>query len=280
VTPHAALCSKAPAVAGRNAAASPPEGMRRHALYAWPEIARVLRPAAMRCLFLDFDGTLAPIRRRPEKVRCAPRLRKLLARLAARPDFWIGIVSGRRTKTLERVIAVPGLHYRGVYGAESEESPLRLSARARQALARSRRALAQRLKGLRGVWLEDKGMSFAVHYRGASERAVAGALAVLGAALAPAARFLRVISGRKTWEVVPRQIPGKGAAVSAVMQSLPRHTVAAYIGDDAADEDAFEALPDGITIRVGPLGNSRARYFLRSPAEVYQWLLRVEEAVK
>ena len=33
-------------------------------------------PAAMRCFFLDFDGTLAPIRRRPEKVRCAPRLRE------------------------------------------------------------------------------------------------------------------------------------------------------------------------------------------------------------
>jgi len=127
--------------------------------------------------------------------------------------------------------------------------------------------------------MEYKGLSFVVHYRGARRPAVAAAEESIHRALAPFRRWLRVIAGHKSWEVVPREIPGKGAAVAAVMESLPARSVGIYIGDDAADEEAFAALPAGITIRVGRSGTSRARYFLRSPAEVLKWLIRFEEAL-
>jgi len=256
-----------------------PRGVPRHALRAWPAIARACRAGGVRVLFLDFDGTLVPIRRRPQDVRCSRRLGALLARIARRPHVWVGIITGRRARTVARLVGVPGIHYRGAYGAETEDAPLKLPAACLQALSRAHRTLARNIRNVKGVWLENKGLSFVLHYRKARRRAIAAAEAALREALAPAGSYLRAIAGKKTWEVVPRQIPGKGAAVSAVLRSLPPGAVAAYLGDDAADEAAFAALPRGITICVGRHEDSRARYFLRGPAEVSRWLARFGEVL-
>jgi len=46
-----------------------------------------------------------------------------------------------------------------------------------------------------------------------------------------------------------------------------------YIGDDVTDEDAFRALGDkGITVRVGELEGSRAKYYLKDTNEVFMLL--------
>lgn len=261
------------------AAGAQPVRVPQHALRAWTEIAQALRCGGRLALFLDFDGTLVGIRRRPEGVRCSERMRSALTRLVKRPNLWIGIVSGRRARTLAKLIGVAGIHYCGAYGAESEGSALKISWAARRALSRVRSALRRQLRRLAGVWMEDKGLSFVVHYRGAGRLAVAEAEDLLRGAMAPARQLLRVMAGHKSWEIVPREIPGKGAAVAAVMQSLPAGSMGIYIGDDAADEAAFAALPGGITIRVGRNGKSQARYFLRSPAEVLKWLVRFEGAL-
>jgi len=251
----------------------------RHALGAWPEIEKRLNSGGWRALFLDFDGTLARIRARPEQVRCSGRVRSVLSRLAHRPDLWIGVVSGRRSHTLARLIRVNGIEYLGAYGAETPGSRLKISSAARGGLTRVRRGLARRLGRDSGVWMENKGVSFAVHYRGARQHAGTSAEDALRREVAPERARLRLIAGRKSWEVVPREIPGKGAAVRAVMQRLPARSMGIYIGDSAPDEKGFGALPGGITIRVGRSGRSLARYFLRTPGEVLQWLVRFEEAL-
>jgi trehalose 6-phosphate phosphatase len=206
-------------------------------------------------------------------------MRGVLSRLAKHAGLWVGIVSGRRSRTLARLIRVEGIHYRGVYGAETGEAPLKISPGARRALSSVRRTLARELRRLAGVWTEYKGLSLVVHYRGARRSAVTDAERILRGAIAPARRWLRLIAGAKSLEVVPREISGKGAAVAAVMQSLPAGSVGIYIGDAAADEEAFGALASGITIRVGRSGESRARYFLRSPVEVLKWLICFERAL-
>jgi len=275
------------AIPGLAATGSPVPGPARvrrtrgpqHALRAWNEAARAAGGVETQALFLDFDGTLAPIRRRPDLVHCSKRMRDVLTKLARHHGLWLGIVSGRRTRTLKRLIGVQGIHYCGAYGAESEGSTLKISRAAHRALFRMRKVLETELGKLAGVWTEDKGLSLAVHYRGARGDAVAAAEDVLRRALTQARPVLRIMAGRKSWEIVPREIPGKGAAVVRVMRSLPAGSVGIYIGDDAADEEAFAALPGGITIHVGLHGKTRARYFLRTPGEVLQWLVRFEEAL-
>ena len=63
-------------------------------------------------LFLDFDGTLAPIARTPDAVALSPRVRKVLKRLAGSADTKVCIVSGRSVRDLKRV--VPGRRFSSI----------------------------------------------------------------------------------------------------------------------------------------------------------------------
>ena len=252
----------------------------RHALRAWPEIARGIARSGTHALLLDFDGTLVSIRQTPEEVRCPPRTRRLLRRLAGLPNIQVGMISGRRARPLERMVGVRGLHYHGVCGAEANGRMVAIRPSTERTLIRARRALQARLDGLPGVRIEDKGVSFTVDFRGARKAVMRSAAGALDLALAGARRTLRVVKGAKTWDVVPRELEGKGAAVRTVMRGLPHGTMGIYIGDDAADEPAFRALPRGITVRVGRTGKTFARYWLRGPAEVFEFLTRIEEALQ
>jgi trehalose-phosphatase len=127
--------------------------------------------------------------------------------------------------------------------------------------------------------MEDKHIAFAVHYRGARSAVVRRAHALLREILRPRASSLRILQGKKVWEVLPRVIKGKGAAVR-VLLARHRSALPVYIGDDTTDEEAFRVLPRGITIHVGSAMRSRAQYFARNPAEVICFLQCVESEVQ
>ncbi|MGH9782629.1 MAG: hypothetical protein ACRD88_00445, partial [Terriglobia bacterium] len=67
----------------------------QHLLEAWADVERRIRRAGQLILFLDFDGTVVPIARTPGRVRLAPAVRRLLARLA-KQRVLVGVASGRR----------------------------------------------------------------------------------------------------------------------------------------------------------------------------------------
>ena len=62
-------------------------------------------------LFLDLDGTLAPIMPRPDDVGPDPRRAALLARLSVALDGRLAVVSGRALDDLDRILgaAVPSI---------------------------------------------------------------------------------------------------------------------------------------------------------------------------
>jgi trehalose 6-phosphate phosphatase len=263
-----------------NTAAAGSKAAPRHALRAWTEIARGITRDGTHALLLDFDGTLVAFRRYPEEVCCPPRTKLLLGRLALLPNVRVGMISGRRVEPLERLVGIRGLSYWGVCGAESDGRLAPIRPATQLALSRARRAFEQKLEGVRGMHVEDKGISFTVHFHGAPKAALRAAAGALRQAVARTGRDLRIVEGSRAWDVVPRDFAGKGAAVRSVMRKLPPATVGIYIGDDVADEPAFAALPHGITIRVGKPAKTAARYWLRNPAEVYQFLTRIEEALQ
>ena len=51
-----------------------------------------------------------------------------------------------------------------------------------------------------------------------------------------------------------------------------------YIGDDITDEDAFSALPEGFTIRVGHAKGTAARYYLDQQRLVTHFLAWLADA--
>jgi trehalose 6-phosphate phosphatase len=243
---------------------------------AWPEIRARVRASRHVALFLDFDGTLVQLRRRPSEVRMPGQTKRLLESLAWHSSVFVAIISGRRLRDLQTMIAVPGVHTFGLHGAERVGRKTALSKRTRRALALVKRETRSQLGVLPGIWLEDKVLSLAVHFRGASPAIVREADAILMRILAPLHRNLFTVNGEKVWEILPREIEGKGATILEVLAAHSRQTLTIYAGDDTTDESAFAALPNQITIQVGKRSNTRARFHLQKPADVLRFLTKLE----
>jgi trehalose 6-phosphate phosphatase len=248
----------------------------RYLFRAWGEIADRLRDAKTCALLLDFDGTLVKLQRRPWEVRVPQRTKRLLERLARHPRLFVAIVSGRRCQDLQTRIGVNALRFVGLHGAERDDKKMKISRAAAGVLARAQRGARRQISSMRGMRIEDKGMSFAVHYREASPPVARAAKSFLLNVVAPEQKALRILDGAMVWEVLPNEICGKGGAVRELLSDLPQGTPAIYIGDDGTDESAFRALDDQITVRVGNPQRSAAKYYVRDPGEVIRFLLRLE----
>jgi trehalose-phosphatase len=178
---------------------------------------------------------------------------------------------------LRRRARIAGVRYLGLHGWERKGRPQRA---APEFLVRLKRLVGTLLGPLPGIRMEDKGFGFVVHYRGARAASVRRARVLLGECLRPFHGQFRLLKGKKVWEILPVEVAGKGAAAGEVLAELDRSPLPIYVGDDTTDEAAFEALRAGITIRVGPARRTRARYRLRSPREVWDFLARLEEEIR
>ena len=248
----------------------------RHLFARWAEVSARLRAADHVALFLDFDGTLVPLRHRPGEVWLDAAVREAIQRLARRPRVTVCLISGRRLTDLRRRARISGVRYLGLHGFERKGRAHRATP---EFLVRLKHSVGTRLGNLPGIRIEDKGFSFVVHYRGAGAAAVRRARVLLRECLRPYQGQCRLLRGRKAWEILPAEVAGKGEAVRVVLAELDVSALPLYVGDDTADEAAFEALRGGITIRVGPARRTRARYRLRNPREVWDFLARLEEEI-
>lgn len=244
---------------------------------AWPEVIARIREADQRLLLLDFDGTLVGLRRHPDDVRFSERGRKILRQLVGHKNLTVAVVSGRELEKIQTLVGVEGIRYVGLHGAERAGETTVPSIAARQMVEAALKAAQAGLAGLRGIEIEDKHLSFAVHYRGARQPATEAASRVVGDIVATSNDKLRILSGKKVWEVLPREFPGKGVAVLELLARLPEKKIAIYFGDDETDEEAFSVLPGHITVNVGSGVNSHASFYVQSPSEVLQFLARLEK---
>jgi trehalose 6-phosphate phosphatase len=248
----------------------------RHLTGAWPEVITRVREAGQRLLLLDFDGTLVGLRRHPDDVRFSERGRTILRRLVGHENLTVAVVSGRELEKIQTLVGVEGIRYVGLHGAERAGETTVPSIAARQMIEAALKAAQTGLAALRGIEIEDKRLSFAVHYRGARPPAIEAASRVVSDIVATSKDKLRILSGKKVWEVLPREFPGKGVAVLELFARLPEKKIAIYFGDDQTDEEAFSVLPGQITVNVGGAGNTHASFYVQSPSEVLQFLSRLE----
>jgi trehalose 6-phosphate phosphatase len=248
----------------------------RYVFGAWKEISERIEGAKALALLLDFDGTLVKIQRQPDTVRVPTQTKLLLARLARHPKVFVAIVSGRRRLDLQKRIDVSALHYIGLHGAEEAGNKAKVSKEAQRDLALARYQAQKQIGSMPGMRIEDKGLSFAVHYRGAKPTIARAARLRLLELVAPLRHTLKMLTGAMVWEVLPAEIRGKGVAARDLLNRFPSETAGIYIGDDGTDESAFRELHDQMTIRVGKTKESHAQYYLRSPREVIDFLLRLE----
>ena len=247
-----------------------------HLFDCWPEVAKRLRAAKQVVLFLDFDGTLAPLRRRPAGASLSESTRRALHRLVRYPRLKLYVISGRRRADLRRRVGIRGVHCLGLYGSEREGNTLSADA-TRRSIQESRRLIEERVRGLQGVWVEDKGLSFVVHYRGAPKGMAHRAQKAVCETLERLGTKTRTLEGENSWEVLPKEMGDKGIHTRKLLAGLSHLALPIYVGDDTADESAFAELRRGLTVRVGASPHTQACFFLCDPAEVTSFLKRLGE---
>ncbi|WP_374576208.1 trehalose-phosphatase [Phenylobacterium sp.] len=226
-------------------------------------------------LFLDVDGTLAPIETRPHAVGPVSERNVLLGEVARRLHGRAAIVSGRTIADVDRILDHSITAVAGVHGLERRTALGRqMSSPAHPALVEAKRALQAFAAADSGLEVEDKALSVALHFRrapGAAEavRDLAGRLS--------AATGLSRQDGDC---VIELRTPGpsKGDAVAAFMAEPPFAGAApVFVGDDLTDEDAFRAAVEagGFGVLVGPPRDTWATHRLASVDEVLAWLRRL-----
>jgi trehalose-phosphatase len=242
------------------------------------------RRAGRRLLLLsDFDGTLCEFQPTPEAVWLAPGRRNLLGALARRPRVTVGLVSGRRLDDLRLRARIDGpVYYAGLHGLEIVGNGGTAFVHPRVTETRGllqvlARALAAHLTALRGVRLENKELSVAVHTRQASPDDRCEARRIVERIVGPHLdrSTFRLLPGSSVMEIMPNIAWTKGDAVRWIQADVERRygpCWPVYLGDDVTDEDAFRAVGrDGLTIIVGERA-SEAELRLPGPPAVEAWL--------
>jgi trehalose 6-phosphate phosphatase len=181
-------------------------------------------------IMLDFDGTLAPIVPKPEDARMLDGVTPVLASLVRRA-LVVAIVTGRSSAEIRERVPVEGVRIVGSYGFEAMPSM------APDVVAEVDRIAA----GEPGAQIEVKGVSVAVHVRGAPEPDAASDRVRAALERVAHRHGLALLEGKRVWELVPAGAGNKGSVVRSVVDDACTHAVL-YAGDDVADLDAFAVL--------------------------------------
>ena len=221
-------------------------------------------------LFLDFDGTLAPIQDDPDTVSLPSGGRDTLLKLADQLNGAIVLISGRGIHDLSSRTPIElwraGGHGRDVCAPGQSPNPIKETAP-----PVFLKEVYRIVSDFDGARVEEKGAVLAVHYRqnpSAGER-----LAESLSSLAAQTDGYRFQHGKMVIELKPAGTD-KGTALRSIMQMPPfAGRTPIMVGDDTTDEDAMSAAMDlgGFGVKVGP-GQTCARYQIADTVAVWEWL--------
>ena len=244
------------------------------------------------CLFLDYDGTLAPIVQKPEYAILPAETRELLKTLSKNGRCGLTIISGRALPDVKKLVGLKNIMYVGNHGMEIEGADVHyqhpVPTGYKNDLKQISTILHQALAGTDGVIIEDKGYSISLHYRLVDSKIIPLVKGSFEKAVSAYVQKKRIAvrEGKMVLEVRPPLDWDKGKAALWLLDkkyALCKHvqTFPIYIGDDLTDEDAFVLLKDrGLTIVVGKPEGSKAQYYLNDTAEVVELLRQISEMVR
>lgn len=227
-------------------------------------------------LFLDYDGTLTPIAESPDKAVISEDMLSLIIKL--KDIMPVAVISGRSLENIMDIIHVEKIVYAGNHGAEIWNGERIVIGEglsdSRQVLQEIIGKLKEALSGIRGVIIEDKGITASIHYRMVPSGDIYKLLNDFWAIADQYKELFRITSGKKVFEIRPRGIWNKGDAVQWIWKNLDAGRIPVYIGDDVTDEDAFRVIRGkGMGISVGR--STEADYYIESQKEVaklLQWI--------
>lgn len=228
-------------------------------------------------LFLDYDGTLVPIKGSPQLALLSPQKRNLLINLAKK--YFLCIASGRSLSEIQKYVGIQNISYIGNHGLEvclkNRHWTHPQAVEIKPILHRTLRTIKSKIKDFRGAFIEDKGLTASIHYRLLPRNRRRQISEIVNEETALKSRWLKVTEGKMVFEIKPNIDWDKGKGVLKLLGwlNLKEEPLLIYIGDDETDESAFRALEGmGITFVVARKRNSSARYRFSNVEEVWQFL--------
>jgi len=262
-----------------------------------PEVVADYRESEKRVLFLDYDGTLAPLVRDPNAALPSEMVCDILRTLCQDPRNFVYIISGRDKQCLQKWLGSVGVGFSAEHGAFFRPMPRESSKQDGDGWEDVSREMGldlswkeeviaimrQYCEKCPGSMIEQKTYTFVWHYRNAetppSQSLVNELYHVLQAMEnGKSGKRFQTITGSKNIEVRPAGI-NKGVVVQKILLN-PEHANVDFIlcvGDDTTDEDMFPPLNSQtqakhvFTIRVGE-DSTTARNFVEKQADVVQML--------
>ncbi len=172
-------------------------------------------------LFLDYDGTITPIVGRPEDAHLSSPMREILKALARL--YPLTIISSRALRDLKPVVCLPSIVYAGNQGLEVWGEMFTMTFDIGRGKKEELKGIAAALKGLfhglRGVAVEDKGLTLSVHYRPLDTKDLTFFEEKFDEVLsAPLSRsMVKVIRSKKAFDIRPDVGWDKGRAVEWIL---------------------------------------------------------------
>ena len=252
-----------------------------HAIQRMDEIqSRLVSKKA--AVFLDYDGTLAPIVNRPDEGCISDEVRGLVGRLAQCCPT--AVVSGRSTERLREFIKSDDVYYAGSHGLDIEGPPRSgirydVGKDFKESIDTISDVLVKGISGIQGAMVEQTAYTVAVHYRMVAQVNVELVEAAVDLALREFPT-LRKTHGKKIYEIRPSLNWDKGEAVLWLLAAVAldsREILPLYVGDDVTDEDAFRVLKDwgiGVLVSDSPR-ETGATYRLNDPVDVEEFLVKL-----
>lgn len=239
-------------------------------------------------LFLDYDGTLTPIVKRPEDALISVGMKTVLQECGKK--FKVAVVSGRDMDDLKSKVGLNNLIYAGshgfrISGPDGLYNEHEKTGEIIPQLDKIEKLMQEVFPAIdSGIQIDRKRYAIGVHYRNAKEENVP---AIIGKVKDIVKSFpgFKTGEGKKIIEVKPDVDWHKGKALRWIMAKLgaadKNKFIPIYIGDNITDEDGFEAIKDfGIGILVGGHGKpTAAKYKLKDVSQVKEFLQTLAKTI-
>ena len=234
--------------------------------------------------FLDYDGTLTPIVASPELAVISQEMKQAVIELSK--IHTVAVVSGRMREDVQNLVGIKGIFYAGSHGFDIKGPggftmihPI--AEKTIPLVSEIIEQLKQTLQDMEGVLIEEKKFSVAVHYRNLKKQENLPFIEKTVNDIIQQHNQLRLLKGKKVFEILPNIDWDKGKAVRWIMNALEipwDKTSVFYIGDDTTDEYAFRTVVTrgtAIMVTDDPSKPSSADFQLQSPEEVKKFFEQV-----
>ena len=231
-------------------------------------------------MFLDYDGTLTPIVETPDKAVISDEMCSLLIKL--KEYIPVAVISGRALKDVKERVGIDDIVYAGNHGAEIWDGKKEIISQGSTENRRLLEGVLEKLKKetsyIKGVLMEDKGITASLHFRNVNVRQVGDVFGIFEKIAQEHEENFRFIIGKKVFEIRPVNIWNKGDAVSWMIENMGKSKFPVYIGDDTTDEDAYDVLKNkGLSVSIG--GSANADYYIQNQGEVKDFLAMLYEGL-